>query len=245
MTLRDAIWRAIEAAPAAIAYPALRWRSYRYDPEVFDTFRALCDPRRATVDVGAHNGVYASFFAQHSARVYAFEPNPNNFRRLARLESQRIECFRVALADANGDGVLGVPTVHGRELSEGGSLGATTGAAYATPVRTLDSYVLEDVGFIKIDVEGSERAVLRGAAATIARSRPIIAVEIVASMVGEDGLRATVAEVQAMRYACSFMWRGTELAYDRFDLATHQLGPQAAGDLRRAVKDFIFRPQRA
>jgi len=33
MVLRDAIWRAIEAAPAAIAYPALRWRSYRYDPQ--------------------------------------------------------------------------------------------------------------------------------------------------------------------------------------------------------------------
>ena len=42
----------------------------------------------------------------------------------------------------------------------------------------LDDYQLPPVGFIKIDVEGHEEAVLRGAAQTIARNRPVLMIEI-------------------------------------------------------------------
>ena len=46
------------------------------------------------------------------------------------------------------------------------------------PVRTLDSFGLTSVGFIKIDVEGHELAVLQGACKTIALSHPILMVEV-------------------------------------------------------------------
>ena len=53
--------------------------------------------------------------------------------------------------------------------------------------RTLDSYGFEDVGFIKIDVEGYEQFVLQGAQQTIQKSRPTIQLEIVANQCRKFG----------------------------------------------------------
>jgi FkbM family methyltransferase len=53
------------------------------------------------------------------------------------------------------------------------------GATTEMPVhmQTLDSLGLVDVGFLKIDVEGHELAVLRGANETIAKNRPVVFME--------------------------------------------------------------------
>jgi hypothetical protein len=45
------------------------------------------------------------------------------------------------------------------------------------PIRTLDSYEFDNVGLIKIDVEGFEEKVLRGGVKTIARCKPILYIE--------------------------------------------------------------------
>jgi FkbM family methyltransferase len=54
-------------------------------------------------------------------------------------------------------------------------------------VETIDSYNFQDIGFIKIDVEGYEKFVLEGAQATIARCRPTIQLEIVANQCRKFG----------------------------------------------------------
>ena len=54
-------------------------------------------------------------------------------------------------------------------------------------VETVDSYNFQDVGFIKIDVEGYEKFVLEGAQQTIARCRPTIQLEIVANQCRKFG----------------------------------------------------------
>jgi FkbM family methyltransferase len=46
------------------------------------------------------------------------------------------------------------------------------------PLRTLDCYSLEDLSFVKIDVEGHEVEFLRGAAHLIRRERPHLLVEV-------------------------------------------------------------------
>ena len=46
------------------------------------------------------------------------------------------------------------------------------------PLRTLDSYNLSNIGFIKIDVEGHELDVLRGAEVTLRRDQPNLLIEI-------------------------------------------------------------------
>jgi hypothetical protein len=54
-------------------------------------------------------------------------------------------------------------------------------------VETIDSYLFQDVGFIKIDVEGYEKFVLEGAVDTIKRCRPTIQLEIVANQCRKFG----------------------------------------------------------
>ena len=64
---------------------------------------------------------------------------------------------------------------------------------YNVEVRTLDQFGLTDVRFIKADVEGSERAVLEGARATIARDRPSILLELLSGTHQDPG--ALTAEI--------------------------------------------------
>ena len=48
----------------------------------------------------------------------------------------------------------------------------------SVPIRTLDQFELQDVGFVKIDVEGFEFSTLQGARATLERWRPNLLIEI-------------------------------------------------------------------
>src|SRR5262249_58883080 len=83
----------------------------------------------------------------------------------------------------------------GRVLHLAGSLKGTHGQfprdrTYEVEVRTLDSFALTDVRFIKVDVEGSEREVLDGAAATIARDRPALLLELLSGTHADPGAYA-------------------------------------------------------
>jgi hypothetical protein len=107
--LRDAAWHLIKSRfPPKIAFQLCFLRGYRYYPYLFDVMRVLMDPARDTVDVGAHQGVYSWFFARHSRRVFAFEPNPENFRILSRLRGS-ITCYQAALSDEAKEAELRVP----------------------------------------------------------------------------------------------------------------------------------------
>jgi len=136
------------------------------------------------VDVGANYGPYSYFLARRYARVLAFEPNLPVARPLVAWAHPAVTVHGVALSDTEGHATLHVPTLDGREMTgwaslDAGRLGAATATrALDVPVRTLDSYGLDDVGFMKIDVEGHELAVLRGARATLERCRPHLLLEL-------------------------------------------------------------------
>jgi FkbM family methyltransferase len=151
-------------------------------------------PDAMAVDVGANVGLYTAVMARHAARVLAFEPHPDCAAHLRELKLARCEVVEAALSDTDGQAVLRVPC-EGRgdvaalaTLADANELrgGNNAGSVRAIPVRTLrlDTVLAaqptpaEKVGFIKIDVEGHERAVLQGSAATIARHRPVLLVEI-------------------------------------------------------------------
>jgi len=149
-----------------------------YELDVLMKCRELYLPGTAIIDVGANIGNHTVFFgAILNAPVYAFEPYPPNHNLLEMniaanaLEGQVIPTS-CALGDTNGCGSLypGPPT----------NLG-TTSVSFGigeTPVRTLDSLSIPaPIGLLKIDVEGAETAVLRGAVNTIQRWLPDIIVE--------------------------------------------------------------------
>jgi FkbM family methyltransferase len=128
------------------------------------------------VDVGANVGVYTLRQALRGARVYAFEPDPDAFRRLERnVAANRppghVEIFGLALGASPGRASLARSgaTVLTRVLPD---------AEGEVDVATLDQVVgrlgLSAVDLLKLDVEGSEAEVLRGGIEALAVTRRVV-----------------------------------------------------------------------
>ena len=143
--------------------------------------KGLVDPNRLAIDAGANIGTYSYFLRKYAVEVYAYEPNPELAARLSAL-MPILKVRQFALSDTQGELIFSVPIDNlGRPHHELGSVAQTfSGQVHRYPVEciTIDSEGLNDVGFIKIDVEQHEREVLRGALNTIKESRPVILVEV-------------------------------------------------------------------
>jgi FkbM family methyltransferase len=158
-----------------------RWR--RGEPEL-RLLAGLVDPHRTAVDVGANKGTYTWFLSHLCRHVYAYEPNPAMRWMLTRCTPSNVTVFPRALSDRNGEAVLRIPHRGGRFANNVGTLRPEfddpSCECIPVPTTRLDDDGLVDVGFLKIDVEGHEREVLRGARELIARDRPVLLVEIIA-----------------------------------------------------------------
>jgi FkbM family methyltransferase len=129
------------------------------------------------IDIGAHVGTYALSFARQCPQVFAFECQENTYYHLcagiALNGLKNVVAHRVALSDGSeSSGELRIISVDG-----GGSSVVSDLPTHRRPLttervelRTLDSFGLENIGLIKIDVEGGELAVLRGAVETLQRN---------------------------------------------------------------------------
>ena len=158
-----------------------RWR--RGEPEL-RLLAGLVDPHRTAVDVGANKGTYTWFLSHLCRHVYAYEPNPAMRWMLTRSTPSNVTVFPRALSDCTGEAVLRIPHRGGRFANNIGTLRQAIADSHfesiSVPTTRLDDDGLVDVGFLKIDVEGHEREVLRGARELIARDRPVLLVEIIA-----------------------------------------------------------------
>lgn len=170
------------------------------DPNEFAFLDKFLRPGMTFVDVGANEGIYSIFAASCVGRggvVWAFEPSARELERLQRnRESNDLDfrIFPVGLSDTNGTAELLVA-----EDSHGG-LNTLGGIAYAgvaearresIPLRRLDDVIAENaparVDIIKIDVEGAELQVLRGAAESLRRYRPLLLFEVLLPALVKQG----------------------------------------------------------
>lgn len=205
----------------------------------------LANRQSISVDVGANMGLYVDHLVGLSRQVVAFEPVPEMHATLARYYPH-IRLENIALSDENGEAAIRMP--HGLtalatlESSNQFSLPVET-VTFHVSKRTLDSYDLEGVGFIKIDVEGHEESVLRGALETIARERPNIMAELEdrhnVGMV--DRVRSMMADLSYRGY----FWDAGKLAgMEAFNAATDQMPENVGSDgkIGRYINNFIFLP---
>lgn len=204
----------------------------------------LAPPGRAALDVGANRGTYTHVLAKLCSHVHAFEPNPKMHGLLARALPRNATAYQVALSDTNGGTTDLIVPLYGTKFS---NVGASLNPRKAerphgvVPVerRTLDSYGFEDVGFIKIDVEGFEQAVLTGARDTIARCRPTILVEMEENHTGRP-LTESHAFMERFDMEGFFVRDGEILPLAEFDIERdHRSKVRQPG----YVNNFIFRPR--
>jgi len=163
----------------------------------------LVDPHRNAVDVGANKGTYAAHLARCCRHVYAYEPNPAMRWILRRLAPFNVTVLSRALSDRGGEATLQIPCRLGLCSNNTGTLRRTNVAENCETVRVvqsrLDDEGLTDVGFVKIDVEGLEQEVLRGARQLIERDRPILLIEIIAEHTGRP-VEETIRFVEELGY---------------------------------------------
>jgi len=185
---------------------------YGYYDERFEAslFADLLDPGAAVFDVGANFGYYSVVCADAvgpSGRVHAFEPDPAAFALLtanaaANGLADRLHAHPVAIGASDG-------TVSYHLAEEAAFSGLTSTGRSATrgvvevAMRSLDSlaaeHAVDQVDALKIDVEGHEAAVLRGARTLLQRSPdPLIMLEVTGKNLTDDARAALTAELAAL-----------------------------------------------
>lgn len=125
---------------------------------------------KVAFDVGVNYGYTSAWLSRWADRVYAFEPNPNNaamIREQLRIRQiDNVELIPTAISDHQGEGVLHLKSFDGHHSL--GDIGASsTVGTMPVPVTTLDWFAetrgINRISLLKIDVEGFEPEVLRGA----------------------------------------------------------------------------------
>jgi len=133
------------------------------------------------VDVGVSTGWFSCAVAARGTPVFGFEPLPNSYRRC--IENLELNDLTMTLVNAAVSDFIGTASFQYNSrlpLTSGASLLKNIGgnrASMEVDVVRLDDFDIPSIGVMKVDVEGNEMAVLRGAKQTIAKHRPHMVLE--------------------------------------------------------------------
>lgn len=165
-----------------------------WEPESIHAVADHLTPNATFIDVGAHIGYYslkAATMVGPNGHVISIEPNPQTLPKLrGNIEASKARSVSVwPVACAESESMLqlfAAPESNTGESSlskENASQEGAAPVAYSVRARRLDVIVkearLDRVDVIKIDVEGAEFEVLKGAAKTLDDFRPVLIVELV------------------------------------------------------------------
>lgn len=177
----------------------------------------LCDPGKTSLDVGAKVGMYSYRLLKHSNKVIAFEPIPELHRLLGKVFNGKsnFQAVNGGLSSKAGEAILRQPvyrrgyhkygqaTIEPENKLEFENIQAIR--EIPIPLETLDDYIDEPVGFIKIDVEGHEISVLEGGKKLLKKHKPTILVEIQEILV-KDGINRVRKLLEPLGYDGCFIF---------------------------------------
>ena len=169
-----------------------------HEPKVKEFLTDRFQRDKIFVDVGANVGAYSVRAAAAGMRVHSFEPNPENariLRRNAAINGLAIEVNECALGSSNGKVNMMVNGAISRIVD---------GEGIEVPVRTLDSFTLDGVDLLKIDVEGYELEVVKGALITLERYHPPVMIEM-HDWVGADKEATLFETLTRLGYSFEFL----------------------------------------
>ncbi|GAB4487720.1 MAG: FkbM family methyltransferase [Saprospiraceae bacterium] len=178
--MKETIKRFLKSLPIAFT------QNQRYDRQTRRVIERVCKPASNCLDVGCHKGEIMDLFLQNAPRGthYGFEPIPGLFedlqKKYAGLENCRL--LDIALSDKKGTSsfnyVVSNPSYSGL-LKRNYDHPNEQDTLITVHTERLDDLLPADfqVDLIKIDVEGGEILVLRGALETLRRCKPVVIFE--------------------------------------------------------------------
>lgn len=160
-------------------------------------FKQLITPEMVVLDVGANFGAHTLLFSKLAKQVFAFEPQKYMFDAMTKtIQINNLENV-LAIRAVIGDG--SVVKYRDVDTSQENNFGASSFVGVTEGIE-MQSYTLEDMlcHFLKIDVEGMELQVLKGAENMIRKCQPIIYVE----NDKPDKSDELIAELESLGYTC-------------------------------------------
>ena len=165
-------------------FRSLRYRFYNGEPEI-QFVGQLLGKGKLAIDVGSSIGLYSRELAKYATKVVAFEANPK-IAAFARLVAPRnVEVFNIALSSAEGEMALRIPfNRRNNTIDDLATIEPKNPLQFdrilseKVVTKRLDDFGFSDCGFIKLDVEGHEEAVLDGAMHLIETQRPVLMIEL-------------------------------------------------------------------
>jgi FkbM family methyltransferase len=169
-----------------IIFP-VKWGRYfaaTYELENYQYLKQKLKPDGVFLDVGAHLGLFSIAASKilKNGKVYAFEPTNSTFKVLSKIlqfnNCKNVEAFQAAVSNKNGE----IEFYNG--IEDGSNANSIVNKdevknKFSTKVKTLtiDAFCEEHIikpSFIKIDAEGAELDVLRGAKITLTNAKPTL-----------------------------------------------------------------------
>jgi FkbM family methyltransferase len=153
------------------------------EPELRHLHR-ICSNGEIAIDIGANQGFFSYNMSKRFKQVYAFEINNDLTKNLADYNPGNIHLIHKGLSSQDSEATLYIPVLNGTPLTGWASLApgncpdTQEHLEKQVSITTLDSFCIDSVSLMKLDVEGHEIEVIKGAYQTLKNNRPIIVIEI-------------------------------------------------------------------
>ena len=163
--------------------------TYPYDAEA-KLLRELDLGEKAMFDIGANTGFFSAVMEDivTPEKLYLFEPIPNLYKYLL-MRFKKANVLNLAISNQSGKQVLRLPYINHEPYDSRATLSGhhveenqTHFDEIEVNLTPLDDFIdqfdLDEIGLVKIDVEGHELEVIEGAKQTFERFKPLIFIEI-------------------------------------------------------------------
>jgi FkbM family methyltransferase len=225
--------------PRAVAYSAYLKALFQNEVEL-RLLSLLCNRDEVTIDVGAYTGTYTIGLSIHSKSVIAVEPQSRQAAALRRAMPSNVTVLETALSNVAGRAVMKLSSPGGGSMSrlDGGLSSTEEWPELLVRLMRMDELRTARVGFVKIDAEGHELEVLRGAHNILQLDKPHIIVEAeerydVGAVSRVDGF------LHGFGYDGYFVRREQILSIGEFNVERDQNPKLLVSGQRRAYRDYI------
>ena len=215
--------KVVDLLPDPVVFRVVPLLYRRQEPELARLAEFVPADRNA-VDVGGWLGPWTRELARRVPHVTCVEPQPDLAAYLRKVVPGNVTVVEAAVSDVRGRAQLSLPEArHGANaLASLGGDHESAAVVHQVEVIRIDDLGATDVGFLKIDVEGHERAAIDGAVELIRRDRPRLLLEAEQRHLAEP-LHSLFERVTSEGYEGWFLHRGTWSPLADFDVQRHQL----------------------